>query len=56
MIELELHSHTHYSIDSLNRIADVIRACRAAGIDRIAITDHNEIDGALKAREIAPTW
>ena len=54
MIDLELHSHTHYSRDSLNKLADVVRACRAAGIDRIAITDHSEIRGALRAHELAP--
>ena len=54
MIDVELHSHTHYSRDSLNRLADIVRTCRRVGIDRIAITDHNEIAGALKARAYAP--
>ena len=54
MIDLELHSHTHHSIDSLNRLNDIIRTCRAVGIDRIAVTDHNEISGALKAHAAAP--
>jgi predicted metal-dependent phosphoesterase TrpH len=54
MIDLELHSHTHYSRDSLNKLADVVTACRKAGIDRIAITDHSQIEGALKAHTLAP--
>ncbi|HEY3290364.1 MAG TPA: PHP domain-containing protein [Anaerolineae bacterium] len=54
MIDVELHSHTHHSIDSLNRIADIVRTCANVGIDRIAITDHNEIDGALRAHALAP--
>ena len=54
MIDLELHSHTRYSRDSLNRLADIVSTCRNAGIDRIAITDHNEIAGALKAHALAP--
>ena len=54
MIDVELHSHTHFSSDSLNRLSDVIRTCQAVGIDRIAITDHNEINGALRARDLAP--
>lgn len=53
-IDVELHSHTLFSRDSLNRIDDVIRTCRAIGIDRIAITDHNQIDGALQAKLLAP--
>ena len=54
MIDLELHSHTHHSTDSLNRLPDIIRTCRAVGIDRIAVTDHNEIAGALRAFNAAP--
>jgi hypothetical protein len=54
MLDLELHSHTQYSPDSLSRITDVIAQCRKCGIDRIAITDHNEINGALEAHTIAP--
>jgi predicted metal-dependent phosphoesterase TrpH len=54
MIDCELHSHTHYSRDSLNKLADVIRACHEAGISRIAITDHSETAGALKAHQLAP--
>ena len=54
MIDCELHSHTHYSRDSLNRLRDIIDACHKAGIDRIAITDHSEIAGALKAFQLAP--
>ncbi|MGQ9815387.1 MAG: PHP domain-containing protein [Candidatus Roseilinea sp.] len=54
MIDVELHAHTRFSSDSFNRLSDVIRACRTAGIHRIAITDHNEIEGALRARDLAP--
>lgn len=32
----------------------IIQACRVRGIDAVAITDHNVIDGALAFREIAP--
>jgi predicted metal-dependent phosphoesterase TrpH len=53
-IDVELHSHTHFSRDSLNRIDDMVRTCREVGIDRIAITDHNRIEGALRAKAIAP--
>ena len=53
-IDVELHSHTHFSRDSLNRIHDMVRTCGEVGIDRIAITDHNRIEGALRAKAIAP--
>jgi predicted metal-dependent phosphoesterase TrpH len=41
MIDLELHSHTHYSRDSLSKLPDIVKTCRDVGIDRIAITDHS---------------
>jgi predicted metal-dependent phosphoesterase TrpH len=53
-IRLENHSHTVYSKDSLTKIEDFIAACRRKGIDRVVITDHNNIQGALKAKELAP--
>ena len=53
-LDLELHSHTRYSFDSLSKPTEVIAHCRKIGIDRIAITDHNEIEGALQAQLLAP--
>lgn len=34
--------------------AQFVAACRRKGIDRVAITDHNAIDGALAAQKLAP--
>ncbi len=34
--------------------ADVVATARARGLHRIAITDHNEIEGAFRARDLAP--
>lgn len=53
-MDLELHSHTHYSPDSLSKLPDVIDNCRKIGINKIAITDHYEIQGALLAYDLAP--
>lgn len=54
MYTLELHSHTHASSDCLMRPADIVRTCRRKGIDRLAVTDHNTIRGALEMRDLAP--
>jgi len=54
MIRLEFHCHTVYSKDSLTRPEDLIVACRKKGIQRLVITDHNNIAGARQARDIAP--
>jgi predicted metal-dependent phosphoesterase TrpH len=51
---VELHTHTSYSPDCLVRPAQFVAACRRKSIDRVAVTDHNAIAGALAAQQIAP--
>jgi len=51
---VDLHVHSCYSPDSLSDPAALIARARAAGLDRVAITDHNQIAGALAARQLAP--
>ncbi len=53
-ISLEFHCHTHASKDSLTRPADLVSVARRKGIDRVVITDHNSIAGALEAKSIDP--
>lgn len=54
MPSLELHAHTFASPDCLMRPADIVRVCRARGLDRLAVTDHNTIHGALAVQALAP--
>lgn len=54
LFRTEFHCHTIYSKDSLVRPADLVAACRRKGIDRVIITDHNSISGALEAQAIDP--
>lgn len=54
MVTVELHSHTYASDDCLMRPADVVRTCARRGIDRLAVTDHNTIAGALEMQALAP--
>jgi predicted metal-dependent phosphoesterase TrpH len=54
MLRVEFHCHTLYSKDSLTTPETVLAACLRKGIDRLVITDHNTIAGALKARVLAP--
>ncbi|NOZ49454.1 MAG: PHP domain-containing protein [Chloroflexi bacterium] len=51
---VELHCHSRYSPDSLTSARAIITACRQRGIDRIAITEHNNIAGALAVQRLAP--
>lgn len=53
-IRLDLHIHTRASHDCLSEYSAVVATARRRRLHRIAITDHNEIEGALRARDIAP--
>lgn len=53
-MKVDFHAHTVVSKDSLTRIPSLISAARRAGLDRIVITDHNSIRGALEAQRLAP--
>jgi len=54
MLCCDLHVHTFYSHDSLLKPEALVRACTAKGIGCVAITDHNEIDGARLVQRLAP--
>jgi predicted metal-dependent phosphoesterase TrpH len=54
MLKVEFHCHTNASKDSLTSPADLIRAARKKGIDRLIITDHNSIAGAKAASLLDP--
>jgi predicted metal-dependent phosphoesterase TrpH len=53
-VRVEFHAHSRYSKDSLLNLQTIVETCRRKKIDRIVITDHNTIEGALRAREIDP--
>ncbi len=54
LITAEFHCHTVCSGDSSNHLDALIRTARERGIERLAITDHNTIEGALRAKALAP--
>jgi predicted metal-dependent phosphoesterase TrpH len=54
MLRTEFHCHTVYSKDSLTPPRSLVEACRRKQIDRVIVTDHDTIVGALKAKEIDP--
>jgi predicted metal-dependent phosphoesterase TrpH len=54
MLRVEFHCHTIQSKDSLTTPEQLLEACRAKNIDRVVVTDHNSIAGALLARELDP--
>ncbi len=50
----EFHCHTIYSKDSLSRPEALVEAARRKGIDRLIVTDHNTIAGALACKALDP--
>lgn len=53
ILKVDFHSHTKFSMDSLTTPQEAISAARRRGLDRLVITDHNSIEGARLAQELA---
>lgn len=51
---IDLHTHTWVSPDSLTDPRDLVERARDIGLNRVAVTDHNTIEGALAAHALAP--
>jgi len=47
-LKIDLHVHTFYSFDSLITPKELVFYAKKRGLDGVAITDHDRIDGALK--------
>ena len=52
----DLHIHTIYSFDGTASVPAVLSRARRIGLDVIAVTDHDEVTGALKAMELGPKY
>lgn len=55
-MKVDFHCHTCYSPDGLNTLPALIKKAKQRGLDRIVITDHNTIQGALLARQMDPEF
>ncbi len=53
LIDVDLHMHTDHSYDCATPVEVLIAEARARGLGAIAVTEHNEISGALAAAEKA---
>ncbi len=54
MWKVDLHCHTRYSRDSLAEPVKLLEAIRRKGLDKVAITEHNNLRGALALHALAP--
>ena len=55
-MRIDMHMHTRASFDCLNDPARLVAAAQARGLDRICITDHNEIVVALQLKAELPSF
>jgi predicted metal-dependent phosphoesterase TrpH/glycosyltransferase involved in cell wall biosynthesis len=53
LIDVDLHMHTDHSYDCATPVEVLLAEARAKGLGAIAVTEHNEISGALEAAEKA---
>jgi predicted metal-dependent phosphoesterase TrpH len=54
-IRVDLHTHTRHSSDAFVSPEQLVERAREVGLDRVAVTDHGEIEGALVARVLDPS-
>lgn len=53
MLKADFHMHTQYSPDSDMSPKRLVDRCNQVGLNCIAVTDHNTVEGALWVREAA---
>ena len=56
VIDVDLHMHTDHSSDCATPVDVLLATAREQGLGAIAVTDHNEISGALDARAKAEEY
>ncbi len=54
MLCVDLHLHSNFSHDGRSSLQELIERARECRLDRIAVTDHNTVEGALNFVRIAP--
>jgi predicted metal-dependent phosphoesterase TrpH/glycosyltransferase involved in cell wall biosynthesis len=52
-INADLHIHSEYSKDCVTPVEAILATAREIGLGALAIADHDEIEGALLARELS---
>jgi glycosyltransferase involved in cell wall biosynthesis len=55
-IDVDLHMHTDHSHDCATPVEVLLASAREQGLGAIAVTDHNEISGALEAAKKAADY
>jgi hypothetical protein len=53
VLKADFHIHSHFSADSDLSPAEILKYAKRAGLDAIAVTDHNTIEGGKAVQKIA---
>ena len=56
LIDVDLHMHTDHSHDCATPVESLLETARDRGLGAIAVTEHNEISGAVAAAAIADQY
>jgi predicted metal-dependent phosphoesterase TrpH len=56
VLSVELHAHSALSYDGRDPVEDLLARAESAGLDALAVTDHDEIDASLEAVSLAPEY
>src|SRR5437588_1684809 len=54
MLRVDLHLHSNFSHDGRSSLQQLLDRARECGLDRLALTDHNTVEGALNFVRMAP--
>lgn len=52
MLKLDPHIHSTYSSDAVSTPKEIIERSKELGLDMIALSDHNTVEGSKVAREL----
>jgi len=54
MLRVDLHLHSHFSHDGRSSLQQLLDRAHESGLNRLALTDHNTVEGALNFVRMAP--
>jgi predicted metal-dependent phosphoesterase TrpH len=54
VLRVDLHLHSHYSHDGRSSLEELVERAQECKLDRLALTDHNVVEGALAFALMAP--
>jgi glycosyltransferase involved in cell wall biosynthesis len=56
LLDVDLHMHTDHSGDCATPVEVLLQTAREQGLGAIAVTDHNEVSGALEAQALSADY